>query len=113
MLLESRVVQKPWVPKRESAQHLSMPPKTPPPPPLPPQPSLSVGNDDLKGSVKTETFSKMSSKPAAPANLLLRSVNAVETEFWASDDGPRKPGVLILALNHIYKDVYRLPLSLS
>lgn len=111
MCLESRVVQKPWVSKKERAQHLSSSPPSSPPPPIAPHPSLSLASDDLKGSVNTETISKISVE--TPKNLLLRCVNAVETEFWSSEGEQRKPGVLVIALNHIYKDVYRLPLSLS
>lgn len=97
------MVQKPWVSKKESARILSNPPTTPPPPP--PQLKINVESENLNVS----TTSKMDDA----GNLLLRSVNAVETEFWSRDGAQRKPGLLVLAVNHIYKDVYRLPLSLS
>lgn len=111
-------MQKPWVAKRESVQNLNVTPRTPPPPPpssstYTPQPTLSVAKDDLQGSITPETISKIKLTSPPSTNLLLRSVSALENEFWSNDGEQRKPGLLVLAVNHIYKDVYRLPLSLN
>lgn len=106
VVLESRVVQKPWVSKKESVKQLI----NDPPPPPPPEIQLNFKTDTVKAA--SSSSENVSSKLEAE-NLLLRSVNAIEREFWASNETQRQPGLLILAVNHIYKDVYRLPLTLT
>lgn len=103
------MVQKPWVSKRESVRQITSSPSNPPPPPAPP--SLS-GLNNVETESSKETISRMDATPPA-GNFLLKSVNAVEKEFWSREDEKRKPGVLVLAVNHVYKDVYRLPITLS
>lgn len=107
-------MQKPWVSKKEVPKELTSPPRTPTPPPSPP---FSTAVPEMEKTHFIEDTNRdtvlKSDEQKVPRNLLLRSVYAIEKEFWSSDDDQRNPGILVTAVNHIYKDVYRLPFTLS
>ncbi|GJQ66617.1 hypothetical protein Trydic_g4589 [Trypoxylus dichotomus] len=115
--LESRVVQKPWLPKKGS-MHDSLDKKPPSEPPTSAAPPTLSGEPILTlEELETETVDVV--PPTKPMqkienpNFLLNALDEIEEEFFKVEDRKsREIGIVTQALNHIYKDVYRLQLTL-
>lgn len=103
---DSRVVQVPWKPKKE----LPPPDDTIPPPSNPPKISQDVPlqpeekpSDDASECVLQKSDIKSS--------LLLNAVELIENDFWKDENKERENGIVTLALNHFYQEVYKVPIS--
>lgn len=105
--LETRVVQKPWVPKKErlkdfdeltSIKQLPESSPTTTPPPFQDKPAN-------QSEQKTPTLINHSTEYD---NVLLDSIRAIELEFWSREhETLPRPGIVTLALEYIYNEVYR------
>ncbi|KAF5297115.1 hypothetical protein FQA39_LY02695 [Lamprigera yunnana] len=96
--------------KKTSKKNHNKNSKTPPPPPedtLPtPQEQVSTP------SVPEKTTPLHSpSNNIGDSNLLLKAISSLENEFLYSYN-EREQGLLTMAINYLYKDVYKIPLSM-
>lgn len=104
-ILESRVVQKPWVPKKELPKDLDeliKEPAKPAPQKAPrPEETLGISHSDYHGP------QLISYSAEYHPNILLNSVRSIEAEMWRREtEGYFQPGIVTLALEYIYDEVY-------
>lgn len=108
-VLESNVVQIPWSAKKSKSKSDGAPPSEPPsaaPPTLSGEPILTL--EELETDT-TEVSPNPPQNKLVMNNILLSAADEIEKElFHRSENKPRKEGLVTQALNHIYKDVYRL-----
>lgn len=128
-ILENRVVQKPWLGKKDK-------PDTPPPPPPDSSAILSIIEADISETGE-DSDSKMDSKPKDPKSpppppednliiseppdnpakndennsTLLKAVRELENDLWIDNSKSREDGIVTLALKYFYRDVYKVPLG--
>ncbi|XP_017775859.1 PREDICTED: putative OPA3-like protein CG13603 isoform X1 [Nicrophorus vespilloides] len=117
--MEGKVVQKSWMKKGDEK---SEPPPTSPPPLVPKSELLVNIISEEVGEMEVNTKEEehkiielVENKKHAmkeEGSLLMRAVALVEKDFWLQQDQERDVGVLTAAINHLYKDVYRIPLRL-
>lgn len=101
-VLETRVVQKPWVPKKEHVKDLDELINKPAKPPAPP------GLEEISETYTVRNSPKLTNYSVEYGNILLNSVSSIETEMWRrNNDTLHQPGIVMLALEYIYDEVYR------
>ncbi|KAK5648603.1 hypothetical protein RI129_003495 [Pyrocoelia pectoralis] len=61
----------------------------------------------------TEITTKLKERDSdKETNVLLNAVSSIEKEFFINEFVQREAGILTLALNYIYKDIYKVPLMM-
>ena len=103
------MVQKPWVPKRDSnptadEDHSTAPSNLPPTSPT--EPVLTLEEVELN-----EIDDVNIADDETTSNIVMTAVKDLEGSFFGDDDSSMKIGIITTALNYIYEDVYRLPLN--
>lgn len=105
--LETRVVQKPWIPKSERLKDLDeLITETT----KPPHQTMPILQETPLNQTEhnTSPTPNLSSHLPEYDNVLLNSVRSVEMEMWRTyEEGLRQPGIVSLALEYFYKEVYR------
>lgn len=107
LFADSRVLQIPWKGKKE--------PQLPPPDEPRESPSGSpTPPNALVTSHQTPTIliaEAISADVEESRSLVLDAIKTLQRDLWNRDEEERNLGVVSLALNHFYQDVYRVPLS--
>lgn len=81
------------------------------PPPSVPSTNGSTTNYSGPTNYKNEV-SAIAHSNYNPTSLTLKAVDIFEKEFWHSESRIRNVGILTVAINHLYSDVFRVSLAM-